>query len=79
MVKILPAVLVSLKSCNMTSEAERFEDTIRRRVKVTEADLVGAIQALIRIQFIYRFYLCIPKSNCEVSSSVLIRWIYLEV
>ena len=53
LVKKLPLVIEGLKECNMKEEQELVQRSILGKTKVTEADLVGAMQSLLRIQFTY--------------------------
>ena len=70
-VKTLLPVLASLKSCHR--KTEMVEKSILGDLKVSEADLVGAMQSLMRIQFIYRFYFSFLSRANSVSSSALTR------
>ena len=53
-IKKLPSVMAALQECQMTEEVELVRKNILEAGEVTEADLVGAMQSLLRIQFTYR-------------------------
>ena len=53
MVEKLPSVISGLQDCGMKEEVELVRTNILEKSKVTEADLVGAMQSLLRIQFTY--------------------------
>ena len=50
----LPPVIAALQDCEMKEEVELVRQNILEAGEVTEADLVGAMQSLLRIQFTYR-------------------------
>ena len=50
----LPPVIAALQDCEMKEEVELVRQNILEAGDVTEGDLVGAMQSLIRIQFTYR-------------------------
>ena len=52
-IKKLPSVAEELRQCNMKEEEELLRKSILDKTKVTESDLVGAMQSLLRIQFTY--------------------------
>ena len=53
-IRKLPPVTGALQDCQMKEEVELVRKNILQAGEVTEADLVGAMQSLIRIQFTYR-------------------------
>ena len=53
-IRKLPPVIGALQDCQMKEEVELVRKNILQAGKVAEADLVGAMQSLIRIQFTYR-------------------------
>ena len=57
----LPPVIAALQDCEMKEEVELVRQNILEAGAVTEADLVGAMQSLLRIQFTYR-----SISNCII-------------
>ena len=62
-IRKLPPVIAALEDCQMTEEVELVRKNILQAGEVTEADLVGAMQSLIRIQFTYR---SISQYHCIV-------------
>ena len=53
-IKKLPPVISALEDCQMQEEVELVRKNILEPGEATEADLVGAMQSLLRIQFTYR-------------------------
>ena len=52
-IRKLPPVIDGLKECGLEEEVELVRQSVLEKTKVTEGDLVGAMQSLLRIQFTY--------------------------
>ena len=52
-IRKLPPVIDGLKKCGLEEEVELVRQSVLEKTKVTEGDLVGAMQSLLRIQFTY--------------------------